>query len=468
MKKKEKTLIVFLASTLLLSVVVPTCQGADNPEWPFGLLMRGEETDQSYYLENNSIFNLDPETKEPFSGYLTLGMEAERSYGFGSLYLNPTLSYSYDAQSQDPELKLNEGYLNIYLDKMDIRIGKQRVTWGKADGLVITNVVNPRDLTRYPIIDFYEDSFKSIYSMKVDYYQGMNTWEGIWIPEFEPVSINDKMFISRIRKMVNSGILPKKLAKLLPKDLSKIKFEKEKIDSGLAGDELGFDLEKTEFAGRYSSMGAEFDYEIVTGYLWDDYPTLHINTNLSPNKYKQNSLSQESKPPAPTFKLKHHRLSLIGGSASTARGDFVFRGEALLTHGKMFNSPNHDEFVVAKDQFEWMFGAEYSTDYLVDSLNFQVDQEVILDYGESIITDEFTTKMTFLVQGQYLRNRLTAKANLIYNLNQESLLSKTELTYDQSGSTNFVVGLDRVLEEGEGLVSALYRDAVYIQAEYFF
>lgn len=500
MKKKRTLLILFMIMTIVVSGTSGFGESVSNPEWPLGLLMSGEDVRESYSMENNFVFDLDSETEDPFSGYSTFEMEAEKSYDFGSLYLKPQFSLYYGANSRDPELELKEGYLDVYLDKMDFRFGKQRVTWGKADGLVITNVVNPQDLTTYPTIDF-EDRFKNIYMVKMDYYQGMDTWEGVWIPEFEPVSMGDKAFKAQLEQIKTS--LPKEISKKFPKDPSQIDIKRKGIDSSLdEGDldegELGFDLEETEYALQYSSMGTELDYEIIGGYLWDDYPTLHLDLDIPEKKTKPkqitgNDIDPSQKDPlknlSPSLTLEHHRLSLVGGSASTSKGDFVFRGEALFTHGKRFNRQINidpkkipedpaklktflnslaDSFVVEKDQFEWMFGVDYSVDYLVDLLKFQVDQDFIFDYEDSIITDEYTTKMTFLAQGQYMRNDLTATANLIYDLNHESLISKLQLDYNYDTSTNFVLGLDRILEEGEGLVSTLNRNAVYIQAEYLF
>jgi hypothetical protein len=501
MKKKRTLLILFMIMTIVVSGTSGFGESVSNPEWPLGLLMSGEDVRESYSLENNFIFDLDSETEDPFSGYSTFEMEAEKSYDFGSLYLKPQFSLYYGSDSRDPELELKEGYLDVYLDKTDFRFGKQRVNWGKSSGLVITNVVNPQDLTTYPTIDF-EDRFKNIYMVKMDYYQGMDTWEGVWIPEFEPISISDEVFKTQLEKI--KGALPEEISKKF--DPSKVEIKKEGIDSSLDENELeegelGFDLEETEYALQYSSMGTELDYEIMGGYLWDDHPTLHLDLDIDIKPPQTNQPSQTSTDPwgkisdkiTPSITRKHHRLSLVGGSASTTMGDFILRGETLFTHGKRFNrqieinkkeipetplkNPEKvkkflgslaDSFVVEKNQLEWMFGAEYSVDYLIDLLKFQIDQDFILDYEDDIITDEYTTKMTFLAQGQYMRNDLTATANLIYDLNHESLMSKFQLDYNYDSSTNFVVGLDQILEEGGGLASTLNRDAVYIQAEYLF
>lgn len=43
-----------------------------------------------------------------------------------------------------PSLELGEAYADVYLDAVDLRIGRQVINWGTADGFNPTNVINPR------------------------------------------------------------------------------------------------------------------------------------------------------------------------------------------------------------------------------------------------------------------------------------------------------------------------------------
>ena len=522
MRKRKIIPIIAVSIALLLSGPFAEAATVDGPEWLLGLIGQSGERSENYTLFNDAVIDLDPETDQPFGDRTTLEVEAERSFDFGSLYLRPRFSTYYGSLAKDPDFSLEEGYFDIYMDQMDLRLGKQSVTWGKADGMVVTNLINPRDLTAYPMIDFYEDGFKEIKLAKLDYYLGMDTLEGIWIPEFEPVTLPDSTLEGRKKDMAKnlegemeksikntlkdpsqemlkklpSGLDPKKLSKIADNigisgwNPSKIEIEREGIDSELE-DQIGFDLEETEWAARYSSYGSDLDYELMAGYLWDDYPTLRIADpdklenelkkklvkelkkvlNTNPPTNGSGSLPQiELELPSPELELAHYRLTQVGGSASTTWKDFVFRGEALYTHGKRFNSLEYleDGLVVEKDQIEWLLGAEYSVDYIVDILNVQVDQQFILDYEESILTDEYTTLMNFVAQGQYMRNQLTVEGSLVHDFNRESWISKLQLTYDQSSDVNYVLGLDYVLDEGEGLSPVMGRDAVYFRAEYLF
>lgn len=82
-------------------------------------------------------------------------------------------------------LRLRELYLDLYFNNFDLRIGKQQIVWGKADGAFITDLVSPLNLTEFLLPDFDEIRI-GVNAVKFDYYLGNNTFEIIWLPNFTP------------------------------------------------------------------------------------------------------------------------------------------------------------------------------------------------------------------------------------------------------------------------------------------
>lgn len=139
-----------------------------------------------------------------FSGYYHswTAIRAQKDYDFILLRNRLRLNSSFDQGSvaghisldvrsdktglgSDFEIFLREAYVDIYLDKIDFRIGKQQVVWGKADGLFINDIVCPLDMRMFLLQDF--DNIRMGLSMvKANLYVGNWTLEGLWIPEFEP------------------------------------------------------------------------------------------------------------------------------------------------------------------------------------------------------------------------------------------------------------------------------------------
>ena len=93
---------------------------------------------------------------------------------------NPMV-YLYGIDSLD--FRMREIYLDLYFKSVDIRIGKQQIVWGKADGVFITDIVSPLNLTEFLLPDFDEIRV-GVYAAKVDFYFGNSTIEAIWKPVY--------------------------------------------------------------------------------------------------------------------------------------------------------------------------------------------------------------------------------------------------------------------------------------------
>ena len=68
---------------------------------------------------------------------------------------------------------LRDAYLDYTSDQLDLRIGKQQVVWGQADGIPILDRVHPYDLTMHWLPDFADIRIplwmlKAEYSPKLD------------------------------------------------------------------------------------------------------------------------------------------------------------------------------------------------------------------------------------------------------------------------------------------------------------
>jgi len=84
------------------------------------------------------------------------------------------------------DIMLWESYLDIYgflTDKLDLRIGRQRNAWGKADRLNPTDNLNSHDFT--DLVHFY-DRVPSWAVKGTWYFNGGTQLAGIWMPSLDP------------------------------------------------------------------------------------------------------------------------------------------------------------------------------------------------------------------------------------------------------------------------------------------
>ena len=333
----------------------------------------------------------------------TFDLSITQNSGKVAFKANP---YIYQYSDKELVLGLREAYMDIYFDKMDLRIGKQQIIWGKADGVFITDIVSPKDLSEFLLPDFSEIRI-GVTSLKADYYIGDNTLEFVWIPTFTSTVMPDENSIWRPK--MNFPINPT------------WDFSKKEVDKT---------LENSEVFAKFSAMTSAIDFELMGAYMWDDDPAMHMNATIDPNTH-QSSL---------TITPEHHRLSVAGGSFSTTLGAFVIRGESAYYFGKYFSTDNmmQDSGLIEKDYAHYLLGIDTS---LWDvKLSTQFVQQAILDYDDSIKNDEFDNTMTFLASKTFLRETLRLELFSYIGLNDSDALIRPKIVYNLADGFEITLG----------------------------
>lgn len=89
------------------------------------------------------------------------------------------------------ELSLWEAFIDVYgflFDDLDLRVGKQRIAWGRADQLNPTDNLNPNDFS--DLVNFTE--MAPSWAFKGTWYFGDNRLTGVWMPGITPVLLPRK------------------------------------------------------------------------------------------------------------------------------------------------------------------------------------------------------------------------------------------------------------------------------------
>ena len=335
----------------------------------------------------------------------TLDLRIEHSRGKVAFKANPYIYFYHDKQQ---EIDLRQSYMDIYLGSADIRIGKQQIVWGKADGVFITDVVSPKDLSEFLLPDF-EEIRLGIQALKVDYYIGDNTIEFVWVPVFTPTVMPAAGSIWYIQP--DFAITPV------------FDYSKKDVPSNLNNSEAFI---------KYSAITSSIDFEIMAGYMWDDDSTLHVRKSIDP------VTSQLTLTVIP----EHHLLKLGGGSFSTTLGGFVLRGEAAYYNGKYFRStdPLIEDGVVEKDYFHYLIGVDSTFWNIKTSVQF-IEQK-IQDYDEQIVNDENEDTVTILLSRDFLRETLRLELFSYIGLNDNGALIRPKISYDLTDGFQILAGFN--------------------------
>lgn len=404
---KQKSIV--LASILLIAVLSPAVAG----DGVFSGMVRDYAT-LRFDQTDMPVHEITADLKYDYYGDL------------GKLTLHPV---AYSSPNEGVELDLHEAYFDFYLQDADLRVGKQKVIWGEAEGAFITDLVSPRDMRSFILADFTEIR-KAVPAIKVDYYAGDYTLQGIWVTHFIPSTLpsQDSMwaqtpsmpFHPTVTATINDPTMP---------------------ESSLENSEAFLSL------GRF---GNTISWKVNGGYVFTDEPLV---TGVTAPTLTSREISQG-----------YERYGFVGGSFNTTLGSVVLRGEAALALEKPMNSVDttsnppisieyHNQ-VQTLVGLDWnMLGAQWSSQYLLTYTH---------DHNDSLVSQmkpikEFAHTLTFRVQDTFLDERLTAKLFTYVELEPANALIRPSLSYNFGDGVLLEGGVELFVGDEEGTFG-VYQD----------
>lgn len=347
----------------------------------------------------------------------TLNLNFEKMGDRVAFKANPML-YSYGTDSID--FRLREIYVDLFFDNFDIRIGKQQIVWGKADGVFITDIVSPLNLTEFLLPDFDEIRI-GVYAAKVDYYLGNSTIELIVKPVYAG------------NETPSSGSIWYKPPSF-PATPS-YDYSKESITPS---------LENSEVYLKYSLSSSAIDFDLMGAYVWGQTANMYVEKEFVMDSLGNPVLNGLLITP------EHHRLTVAGGSFTSTVKSFVVRGEAAWYNGQYFQTtdPTAEGALTEKNYLHYVIGVDYGLGNL--KLSAQFIQKYIMDYNDFIEDDEFQNTMTFLARYEAMRETLHFELFSYVGLNYGDALIRPKVTYDFSDSFSILLGSNIFVGDEEG------------------
>lgn len=353
-----------------------------------------------------------------------------------ALKANPML-YLYGVDSLD--FRMREIYLDLYFKSVDLRIGKQQVVWGKADGVFITDIVSPLNLSEFLLPDFDEIRI-GVYAAKLDYYFGNNTIEAIWVPVYAG----------------NELPIPGSIWYKPPEFPAPAVFDYSK-------ENIKPTLDNSEAYLKFSSTSSAIDFDLIGAYTWDQTPSMHIKKVFEPDSLGNPVLSELLVTP------EHHRLGIAGGSFSSTIKNFVIRGEGAWVDGKYFQTadPMATDALSQNNYLHYVVGLDYGIGNL--KLSTQFIQKIILDYNDYLLEDEYQNMMTFLAHYDALRETLHLEFFSYVGLDHPNALLRPKVTYDFSDSFSILLGSNIFMGDTDGMFGRYDNNSMlYTKIKYNF
>jgi len=228
----------------------------------------------------------------------------------------------------ESEFEIDEAYLQTRLSpKVDLKVGRQIVVWGKSDNIRVTDILNPLDV-RWPGLLDIRFLRMPVTMTKLDFFQGNWNLEGILVnePRFNKVPV------------YNGEFFPFQQAVPEPA-------------------EPGWSLSNQQPALALNGIFSGWDLSFYTAYVFDQQP--YFSDIRSGTR-------------------EYAKVFFTGAAANVALGNWLLKGEAAWWNGLRFSNIDAE-----KNRLDLLVGADYAG-FRETTISIEFANRHIFDFDERI------------------------------------------------------------------------------------
>jgi len=309
------------------------------------------------------------------------------------------------------ELELREFYWDFDLPKGQLRVGKQQVVWGQADGLKLLDVVNPQSFREFILEDF-DDSRIPTWMFNLELFLDIGDLQLLWIPDTSMHSLPMPGATFEITAPFAN------IPTAIPFSINPI----DRPDGAFSDSDFGL---------RLALFEGGWDVTLNYMYHYDDFPV--IRKRIGPGGLEL----------SPGYERTH----TFGSSLSNSFGSFIVRAEVVFNTDKYIDVTTtlNNEGVEKSREVGYVVGLDWSgmTDTLVSVQTFQ---SILLD-DANYTRDDRETNFTFLVRRNLMNESLLLEFLWIYSANDGDNLLRLKSQY--ALTSNIDVSLYADIFDGE-------------------
>lgn len=359
-------------------------------------------------------------------------LQLNRNITEGLIYAETDLIHRYAEQSE-AELLIRELYLDWYFEKSDLRIGKQVINWGRANGAFVTGILSPLDLSEFLTQD-PSDLILGVTSLNYTRYFGSNSLQFVFAPVFE----KDR-FPSPDSRWFPLQTIDAPLP-VIYRELNSERSIKD-VQAGL----------------RYSLRTPdELDLDLMLLYWTHPMPSFAITVNLFGNI---------PDPPSVDLSERYKTSPMLGYSLNWKPGNrFSFQSESLFVNEALFTflpvsvnrldqaldnltdavlvlqefEVRNDGYLLIKPWLHSMIGIQ--TEMFGTTINLQGYLETIINYEDRILPQKLFPYATAFLNRSFLRDRLQVISGGRYNFFGNDFWLQIQGNYELSDGIELSAG----------------------------
>ena len=309
-------------------------------------------------------------------------------------------------------LKLKEAYIDWKGEMLALRVGRQVVSWGKADDIQITDIICPKDESNFVAGD-YNESRLGIDAMRLSLLTEKMQFDAFFIPFFTP------------------SILP--LAKgnplkaiMLPDRVDGITINTPQSYRDL--EHPNKHISNSEYAFRASAYTSIADVSFYYFYGWDDIPFFKYSANID----------EDSDFESINVSGKYNRMMMVGLDAAIPIGDLVIRLEEAYFPKRHFQTSseyqteellngNSPKSSIKKHELVNLVGLDW-TPSEGWTITAQYICDIVFKHSNILDRKDFEHQATLSIEKTLLNETLTLMAS--GSLDMRAFTAATELEAD--------------------------------------
>jgi len=343
-------------------------------------------------------------------------------------YTNTTLRFEVDVWNDEPSYhdgssvrgRLREGYLRIHLDKLDIKLGRQQIAWGQADGIIVSDQVSPFDLENF-ILPKFDEIRLGVDALQLTYYfDSGRELDLVYIAQFESPDFPEDDSPWRFVTDDQLDRIAEDLGVPIPPSI--------RLGST---DDPPNGIEQAEAGIRFKSYDRIADWSVGYLYSWDDRPFLRID------------------PAAGLATPTHERYHLVTANVVGPAGPALLKLESALELDRHLNAFNpgtaDDGFVAKQNVWRTLVGADFKPrvpfwEEPDASIQFIVDKVFSPESGLAIEDDDLLASLR--LSAAYFNETVKPWVLLIGGLRGDNTWLQTRVDYEPFDNWRFTLESD--------------------------
>ncbi|MCG8306675.1 MAG: hypothetical protein MI975_04730 [Cytophagales bacterium] len=348
----------------------------------------------------------------------------------GKSYLFASVNSVYNGiLEEETRIELREVFFKYSGSNWDFKAGRQIIIWGVADGLRITDVVSPMDMTEFLARD-YDDIRIPVDAFRVKYLKSNLSAEFVFVPVPSFFIIPDA---------------PDNPWSVFPQS-SDPHFEVNMENTPLKK------ISNSEFGGRFSFFLSGIDFSFSALHTWNKMPVFQ-------RSYSTNNDTV-------FVEAQHNRMDMVGMDFSFPIRQFVVRGEVAEYFGELQTTTSGNN-KVKRNTSNFLLGVDWypGNDW---TLTFQYSHKLIPDYIDKIETKENTVLATSGITKKVFQNTLSLSTFTYFDVTNQSFFNRTSADYSLTDEIHMMAGYDW-FEGDEGMFGLYKNNSEYwVKAKFSF